>query len=71
MKNTRQTILNSLILRRGFMGCRELAKLIGVHPETLRHWSRTGVIPKVQLGPRTIRYDPREIARWQLDREVR
>ncbi len=35
----------------------ELAERLQVQPETVRGWSRRGLIPKVQLTPKVIRYD--------------
>jgi excisionase family DNA binding protein len=69
-KQEKQGISELLSFHRELLDCRELAALLGVHVETVRKWSRTGRVPKVQVGPRTVRYDPREIARWLSDREV-
>ncbi|MFH1418772.1 MAG: helix-turn-helix domain-containing protein [Planctomycetota bacterium] len=36
---------------------KELAERLRVRPETVRVWSRRGLIPRVQLSPKVIRYD--------------
>lgn len=36
---------------------RELAKHLRVSTETVRSWSRRGLIPKLRLSPKVIRYD--------------
>lgn len=35
----------------------ELADRLRVRPNTIREWSRRGLIPKIQLSPKVIRYD--------------
>ena len=35
----------------------ELAEQLRVRPGTVRMWSRRGVIPRVQVSPKVIRYD--------------
>jgi excisionase family DNA binding protein len=37
---------------------RELAKRLGVTPETVRVWARRGAIPTLRLSPKVIRYNP-------------
>lgn len=33
----------------------EASKLLSVHPNTLRHWDRKGILKSVRFGPRKIR----------------
>ena len=35
----------------------ELADRLRVRPETIRAWGREGVIPRVRISAKTIRYD--------------
>ena len=35
----------------------ELAARLRVQPDTIRVWSRRGLIPRVQLSPKVIRYN--------------
>ena len=44
---------------------KEAAKLINVHPNTLRNWEREGKIEAVRIGTRRDRRYPKEII-WQL-----
>lgn len=39
----------------------ELAQRLRVRPDTVRSWSRRGLIPRVQLSPKVIRYDLRAV----------
>lgn len=36
---------------------RELAVVLGVTTETIRHWARSGRIPCLRVGQKTIRFD--------------
>ena len=44
---------------------KEAAKLINVHPNTLRNWEREGKLEAVRIGSRRDRRYPKEII-WQL-----
>lgn len=44
---------------------KEAAKLINVHPNTLRNWEKEGKIEAVRIGSRRDRRYPKEII-WQL-----
>lgn len=39
----------------------ELAKRLRVSPETVRAWSRRGMIPALRLSPKVIRYNPEAV----------
>ncbi len=44
---------------------KEAAKLINVHPNTLRNWEREGKIQAVRIGTRRDRRYPKSLI-WQL-----
>jgi excisionase family DNA binding protein len=44
---------------------KEAAKLINVHPNTLRNWERDGKIQAVRIGSRRDRRYPKQII-WQM-----
>jgi len=44
--------------------------VLGLHPETVRNWTRNGRIPSIRLGARTVKYNPDRIAEWLAAREV-
>jgi len=44
---------------------KEAAKLINVHPNTLRNWEREGKIQAVRIGSRRDRRYPKSVI-WQL-----
>lgn len=44
---------------------KEAAKLINVHPNTLRNWEREGKIQAVRIGSRRDRRYPKNVI-WQL-----
>lgn len=44
---------------------KEAAKLINVHPNTLRNWEREGKIQAVRIGTRRDRRYPKSVI-WQL-----
>lgn len=46
----------------------ELSELLGVKPNTLRGWARTGAIPCIRLTPGCIRFDAKEIGQILDDR---
>ena len=41
----------------------ELAEKLQVQPDTVRAWTRNGLIPAVQLTGKVIRYDAEEVCR--------
>ena len=51
----------------------ELAQRVRVRPDTVRSWSRRGLIPRVQLSPKVIRYDLQSVIAakraWDRDRD--
>jgi excisionase family DNA binding protein len=44
---------------------KEAAKMINVHPNTLRNWEREGKIQAVRIGSRRDRRYPKQII-WQM-----
>ena len=46
----------------------ELARQLGVTPETVRRWARRGLIPSMRVSPKVIRFDVDEVARVLRDR---
>lgn len=47
----------------GLMTAEELAEALAVSPETIRAWTRDGVIPGVKITPKSIRYDWQTVLR--------
>ncbi len=41
---------------------REAAEILNVSPRTLERWSLEGRLPRVEIGPRTIRYRADDLA---------
>lgn len=35
----------------------QLADRLGLRPDTIRRWGRTGHIPRLELSPKVVRYD--------------
>lgn len=49
---------------------REAARLLGVTSDTLRRWTREGLIPGKRIGAtRTVLYDLIELREWMANRE--
>ncbi len=48
----------------------ELAERLRVRPDTVRGWARRGLIPKVQLSPKVIRFDPRAVVEAMTRRQA-
>lgn len=44
-----------------WLTAQELADRLRVSPETIREWSRRGVIPRLWLSAKVIRYDLSEV----------
>lgn len=41
---------------------KQAGKLLGVTPRTLERWAASGHLPRVEVGPRTIRYRSDDLA---------
>jgi excisionase family DNA binding protein len=65
-----RTTIEALRARQGLMSGHELSRVLGLHPETVRNWTRNGRIPSIRLGARTVKYNPDRIAEWLAAREV-
>ena len=39
----------------------EVAKLFGVHPQTVRRWARDGRLREIRPGPLTVRFSAEDI----------
>ena len=48
----------------------EVAEMLGMSEGAVRHLVYRRQIPHVKLGPKTLRFDPIEIADWLADRRV-
>lgn len=48
----------------------QVAERLGVHPETVRRWAHTGLIPCVLLPSGRMRFDPAEVDRILTPRLV-
>ena len=44
-----------------FLTAIELAEQLQIAPETVRQWTRRGVIPSLRLSAKVIRYEPEEV----------
>lgn len=62
------TILEQLQNCKTFLTVNQVAEMLGFHPETIREYARTGVIPAVRAGYRW-RFDPGVLADWLRERE--
>ena len=51
------------------LAAEELAERLRVRASTVRAWSRRGLIPRVQLSPKLIRYDQRAVVAALTERE--
>ena len=50
---------------------REVARLLHVHPNTLRHWSDTGRIKALRITPRgDRRFRPQDVDRFLADIDI-
>lgn len=47
----------------------QLAKRLGIKPNTLRGWVRKGKVPCIRLSPGCIRFDVQEIERMLMSRK--
>lgn len=47
---------------------REVADSLGLSPETVLRWARTGKLPSVRLSNRAIRFPQAAIDRWVAER---
>ena len=63
------TIVEQLERRNGFLTVKQVADVLGFHPETIREYARTGVLPAIRTGYRW-RFDPRLFADSLRRREM-
>jgi excisionase family DNA binding protein len=47
----------------------QAAEKLGLHPQTLYKWTRTGKIPFMRIGG-ALRFDPQVLVRWIEDRTI-
>jgi excisionase family DNA binding protein len=52
----------------GLLNVKDLAEILGLHPETVRDWAREGRLPHVRIGY-AIKFDRHRIADWIRARE--
>jgi excisionase family DNA binding protein len=50
-----------------FMTVDEVAARLGVHPATMRRWTRDGYIDCVRLGPRLVKYRRSDVERLEIE----
>jgi DNA-binding transcriptional MerR regulator len=39
----------------------EMAKMLGIHPDTLRDYHLRGIVPSYKISQRVLRFDPAEV----------
>lgn len=47
------------------VGITEAARMLSVHPNTLRRWADEGVVPHIRLPSGYRRFDPAELKRFR------
>jgi excisionase family DNA binding protein len=52
----------------GLLTTREVAELLGVHPETVLKWARAGDLPSIKLPSGAVRYHPEQLEAWMRER---
>lgn len=57
-------------MEKRFLNVNELAIYLGLSPDTIRAWVKTGRIPSSKLG-RAVRFDKYKIDEWLKDKEVK
>jgi excisionase family DNA binding protein len=62
------TIVQQLEKGTRFLNVKEVADILGFHPETVREYARKGIIPALRTGYRW-RFDPYIFAEWLRKRE--
>ena len=45
----------------GLVTAEELAKQLSLSPGTVRRWAQAGIIPRLRLSGKVIRFDPAEV----------
>lgn len=63
------TIPEQLRSTRRPLTVKEAADTLGLHPQTLYKWTRTGRVPVMRIGG-ALRIDPQALAVWVEDRTV-
>jgi len=46
------------------MSIKQMAKVMGYNPWTIRDWVKTGQIPSIRLSQRKIRFSPKDVEAW-------
>ena len=44
-----------------YVTLREMAKMLGIHPDTLRDYHLRGIVPSYKMSKRMLRFDPTEV----------
>jgi excisionase family DNA binding protein len=44
-----------------YVTCKQLAAMLGVKPDTVRHWAKSGLVPYLRVGEQTLRFDPEAV----------
>jgi excisionase family DNA binding protein len=47
---------------------RQVADMLGIHPETVLKWARNGDLPAVKLPSGAVRYRPEQLEAWMQER---
>jgi excisionase family DNA binding protein len=58
-------------MTRELLTAREAAEALRVHPKTIRQWAHEGKIRSLDLGPQSLRFDPRDIEAFLQARETK
>ena len=49
---------------------RQVAKKLGVHPETVKRYQKRGILPAFKMNSKNTRYDPRDVEKLLQERMI-
>ncbi len=53
--------MNQALITNPFLTAEQLAANLGVRPDTIRDWGRRGLIPRIKLSHKIVRYDLEDV----------
>ena len=59
--NLDQNNLQQTSHRKRLMSRRQVANLLGVHPETIKRYQQRGLLPAIVINSRLVRYEPEDV----------
>ena len=65
------TPVSALPIKPQYLTCKQVARLLGIHPSTVRRWiDSNNLPPPIELGPNRTVWSVAEIDAWRAEKEA-